>query len=38
MDIYEEVVRMRREGKHGALATIVNVRGSMSRTSLGSRW
>jgi xanthine dehydrogenase accessory factor len=29
MDIYEEVVRLRREGRRGALATIVNVRGSI---------
>ena len=29
MDIYEEIVRLRKEGRHGALATIVNVRGSI---------
>lgn len=29
MDVYEEVVRLRREGRRGALATIVNVRGSI---------
>ncbi len=29
MDIYEEVVKLRREGRRGALATIVNVRGSI---------
>jgi len=29
MDIYEEIVRLRREGRRGALATIVNVRGSI---------
>src|SRR5512146_347647 len=29
MDIYEEIVRLRREGRKGALATIVNVRGSI---------
>lgn len=29
MDIYEEVVRLRREGRGGALATIINVRGSI---------
>jgi len=29
MDIYEEIVRMRREGRRGALATIVNVQGSI---------
>jgi len=29
MDIYEEIVELRREGRRGALATIVNVRGSI---------
>lgn len=29
MDIYEEIVRLRREGRRGALATIVSVRGSI---------
>jgi xanthine dehydrogenase accessory factor len=29
MDIYEQIVEMRREGRRGALATIVNVRGSI---------
>ena len=29
MDVYEEIVRLRREGRRGALATIVNVRGSI---------
>jgi xanthine dehydrogenase accessory factor len=29
MDIYEEIVRLRREGRRAALATIVNVRGSV---------
>jgi xanthine dehydrogenase accessory factor len=29
VDIYEEVVKLRREGRRGALATIVNVRGSI---------
>ncbi len=29
MDIYEEVVKLRREGRRGAVATIVNVRGSI---------
>jgi len=29
VDIYEEIVRMRREGRRAALATIVNVRGSI---------
>ncbi len=29
MDIYEEIVQLRREGKRGALATIINVRGSI---------
>ncbi len=29
MDIYEEIVRLRREGHKGALATIINVRGSI---------
>src|SRR5215470_10673829 len=29
MDIYEEIVRLRREGRRGAVATIVNVRGSI---------
>src|ERR1700756_3040227 len=29
MDIFEEIVRLRREGKAAALATIVNVRGSI---------
>jgi len=29
MDLYEEIVRLRKEGRRGALATIVNVRGSI---------
>ncbi len=29
MDLYEEVVRLRKEGRRGAIATIVNVRGSI---------
>ena len=29
MDIYEEIVRLRQQGRHGAVATIVNVRGSV---------
>jgi xanthine dehydrogenase accessory factor len=29
VDVYEEIVRLRREGRRGALATIVNVRGSI---------
>lgn len=29
MDVYEEIVKLRREGRHGALATIINVRGSI---------
>jgi len=29
MDIYEEIVKLRQEGRHGAVATIVNVRGSV---------
>jgi xanthine dehydrogenase accessory factor len=29
MDIYEEIVALRRQGRRGALATIVNVRGSI---------
>jgi xanthine dehydrogenase accessory factor len=29
MDIYEEIVKLRREGRHGAVATIVNARGSI---------
>ena len=29
MDIYEEILKIKREGKHAALATIVNVRGSI---------
>jgi xanthine dehydrogenase accessory factor len=29
MDIYDEVVRLRQQGRRGALATIVNVRGSV---------
>lgn len=29
MDIYEQVVQLRREGRRGALATIVNARGSI---------
>lgn len=29
MDIYEEIVRLRREGRKAALATIINVRGSI---------
>jgi xanthine dehydrogenase accessory factor len=29
VDIYEEIVHLRREGRRGAIATIVNVRGSI---------
>jgi xanthine dehydrogenase accessory factor len=29
MDLYEEIVRLRQQGRRGALATIVNVRGSI---------
>jgi xanthine dehydrogenase accessory factor len=29
MDIYEEIVKLRQEGRRGAVATIVNVRGSI---------
>lgn len=29
MDIYEQIVELRREGRRGAIATIVNVRGSI---------
>ncbi|HEV3315641.1 MAG TPA: XdhC/CoxI family protein [Candidatus Angelobacter sp.] len=29
VDIYEEIIRMRREGRKAALATIINVRGSI---------
>ena len=29
MDIYEEIVKLRNEGRRGAMATIVNVRGSV---------
>jgi len=29
MDIYEHIVELRRQGRRGALATIVNVRGSI---------
>src|SRR5215467_5744951 len=29
VDIYEEITRLRREGRRGALATIINVRGSI---------
>ncbi|MDR3517922.1 MAG: XdhC/CoxI family protein [Azospirillaceae bacterium] len=29
MDVYEEVVRLRHDGRHGALATIINVKGSI---------
>src|ERR1700740_615562 len=29
MDIYDEIVKLRREGKRGAVATIVTVRGSI---------
>src|SRR5919198_6407697 len=29
MDIYEEIVRLRQQGRRGAVATIVNVRGSI---------
>lgn len=29
VDVYEEIVRLRQEGRRGALATIVNVRGSI---------
>src|SRR6478672_3840951 len=29
MDIYDEIVQLRRQGRRGAVATIVNVRGSI---------
>src|ERR1700687_5096579 len=29
MDLYEEIVRLRKDGRRGAVATIVNVRGSI---------
>src|ERR1700755_926825 len=29
MDIYEQIVELRRQGRRGAIATIVNVRGSI---------
>jgi xanthine dehydrogenase accessory factor len=29
MDIYEQIVQLRREGRRGAVATITNVRGSI---------
>src|SRR3954454_17829522 len=29
MDVYSEIVRLREEGRRGALATIINVRGSI---------
>ena len=29
MDLFEEIVKLRREGRRGALATIINVRGSI---------
>lgn len=29
MDLYEEIVRLRKDGRRGAIATIVNVRGSI---------
>src|SRR5512140_3124065 len=29
MDLYEQIVALRREGRRGAVATIVNVRGSI---------
>jgi xanthine dehydrogenase accessory factor len=29
VDLYEEIVKLRREGRRGALATIINVRGSI---------
>ena len=29
MDIYEQIVQLRREGRRGAVATIVSVRGSI---------
>jgi len=29
MDIYEQIVELRRQGRRGAVATIVNVRGSI---------
>lgn len=29
MEIYEEIVKLQREGRRGAVATIVNVRGSI---------
>ena len=29
MDLYEEIVALRRQGRRGAIATITNVRGSI---------
>ena len=29
MDLYEEIVRLRKDGRRGAVATIVNVQGSI---------
>ena len=29
MDLYEEIVKLRQDGRRGAVATIVNVRGSI---------
>jgi len=29
VDLYEEIVKLRRDGRRGAVATIVNVRGSI---------
>ena len=37
MDIYEQIVQLRREGRRGAVATIVNVRGSIPSGPLNGR-
>ena len=38
MDIYEEIVKLQREGHKGAVATIVNVRGSIHRSRAPRCW
>src|SRR5205807_8163613 len=35
VDIYEEIVRLRQQGREGALATIINVRGSIPSFETG---
>ena len=38
VDIYEEIVRLRQEGRRGAVATIVNVRGSIPSFKTAKCW